>query len=204
MPLANLFSTPVALFEYPDLAALNKELTDILIAESKTIPSIGRSNLGGWHSAYNLQDRSEVCFQTLNKMIIAAAHETGQTIAKQTGRHLVPVTAKTTMWAMVMRHGDSSKPHSHADANWASVYYPDVGEDIEKVHPGSGAITFVDPRNGFNYVPGLEMAVGEFVVNPKAGQLLVFPGWLMHYVSPYKGQRPRVSIACNVFYQIIK
>ena len=204
MQLANLFSTPVALHEQADLAALNKEITDILVRESETLPSLTRSNLGGWHSGYDLQNRPEACFQKLNQLIIAAAQQTGEAIAKQSGRKLVPVTATTQKWAMVMRHGDSSKPHCHSDASWASVYYPDVGDDVEKAHPGSGAITFVDPRSGFLYIPGLEMAVGEFVVNPKAGQLLVFPGWLMHYVNPYKGQRPRVSIACNVMYQIIR
>jgi hypothetical protein len=28
--------------------------------------------------------------------------------------------------------------------------------------------------------------------------LVVFPGWLQHYVHPYRGTRPRVAIACNL------
>jgi hypothetical protein len=27
---------------------------------------------------------------------------------------------------------------------------------------------------------------------------VVFPGWLQHFVQPYRGGRPRVSISCNV------
>jgi hypothetical protein len=28
--------------------------------------------------------------------------------------------------------------------------------------------------------------------------MVVFPGWLQHFVEPYRGTKPRVSISCNV------
>lgn len=204
MPLATLFSTPVAMYEHPDLQPLKQQITDILVAESLTIPSVSVSNVGGWHSQYSLQTRPETCFRKLNELVIAMALETTASVAKATGRQVPQYTCTTEMWAMVMRNGDYTIPHTHADTHWASVFYADAGDADEKKDPNSGVITFVDPRLGFMPVPGLDIAAGNFVVNAKAGQLLVFPGWLMHYVHPYRGNRPRVSVACNVTLQVVR
>lgn len=201
MPLASLFATPVAMYEYPGNEALNQELTALLTAESKTVPSIKHSNVGSWHSQYDLQKRPEACFRTLNDMVLQRAQETSATIAKSLGCKLPTTRATTHMWAMVMYDGHYTIPHTHADSHWATVYYPDVGDGDNANHPDSGVIAFTDPRSGVMPLPGLDMTGGEFLVSPKAGQLLVFPGWLTHYVHVYRGTRPRISIACNVTYQ---
>ena len=52
------------------------------------------------------------------------------------------------------------------------------GDAAYSEHPNSGVITCLDPRRGHLPVPGLDIANGNFAVNAKAGQLLVFPGWL--------------------------
>jgi hypothetical protein len=174
MQLASLFATPIAMFENADMALLGQEIAAILVAESVSVPSLSKSNVGGWHSKYELQTRPEACFQKLSEYIVTSASDLTAKIAKDTGRRVPPFTAKAEMWAMVMRDGDYTVPHTHADA------------------------TFLDPRAGYMPITGLDMAAGEFVVKAKTGQLLVFPGWLMHYVHVYRGKRPRVSISCNV------
>ncbi|MEY4911102.1 MAG: hypothetical protein RL761_765 [Pseudomonadota bacterium] len=201
MQLASLFATPISMFENVDMALLGKEITDILVTESVTIPSLAKSNVGGWHSKYELQTRPEACFQKLSEYIANCAREMTETIAKNTGRRVAPFTTKVEMWAMVMRDGDYTVPHTHADTQWASVFYADAGDSDDKAHPESGNIMFIDPRMGFMPITGLDIAAGEFVVKAKTGQLLIFPGWLMHYVHVYRGKRPRVSISCNVRFQ---
>jgi uncharacterized protein (TIGR02466 family) len=203
MPLASLFSTPVAMYEHPGLASMNQEITDILVAESESIPSVSVSNVGGWHSKYDLFTRPEACFRKLGEIIVASARETTAVVAKNTGGRVLQVTTKAEMWAMVMRNGDYTTPHTHADSHWASVYYADAGDSEETPGSKSGAISFVDPRMGYLPIPGLDIALGNFEVNAKTGQLLVFPGWLMHFVHPYRGRRPRVSLACNVTFEIV-
>jgi len=200
MPLASLFPTPIAMYEHPELESMNREITAILVAESESIPSLSHSNIGGWHSQYNLQTRPEACFRNLTKLIVDHAMETTAVIAKGLGKTLPKFSAKTHMWAMVMRDGNYTIPHTHADAHWASVYYADAGDTDEAAYPESGVINFIDPRSGYLPIPGLDMTGGDFMVNAKTGQLLVFPGWLTHYVHAYRGRRPRVSIACNVTY----
>jgi uncharacterized protein (TIGR02466 family) len=198
MQLASLFPTPVAMYEHPDMAQMNKEITEIMVAESLVTPSITHSNVGGWHSNYDLQLRPEACFRELNKLIIDHAIETTQVIAKSLGKGLPKFSVTTHMWAMVMRDGNYTIPHTHANSHWATVYYADAGDADEATYPESGVISFTDPRSGFLPIPGLDYTGGDFVVNARTGQLLVFPGWLTHYVHAYRGARPRVSIACNV------
>jgi uncharacterized protein (TIGR02466 family) len=197
-----LFSTPIALYEHPDMAAMNREITEILVAESTSVPSISVTNAGGWHSPYDLHKRTEACFRQLSDMIVSRAQETTDALAASMGRRNPPFTAKVEMWAMVMREGDYTIVHSHAGSHWASVYYADAGDADESVYPDSGEIAFVDPRSAYAQIPGVGIGVGNFVVNPKAGQLLLFPGWLMHFVHVYRGQRPRVSLACNVTFEV--
>src|SRR5262249_2945098 len=101
-------------------------------------------------------------------------------------------------WAMVMRNGDYAILHDHGDAHWSCVYYADAGDADEAAHPQSGMLVFVDPRRGGRRIPLLDYSPTEFGVHPHAGQLVIFPASLQHYVHSYRGKRPRVSISCNV------
>ncbi len=202
MPLAHMFSTPIALYEPTGMEMINNQIANILIEESLNKPSVAVSNVGGWHSQYNLQSRPEACFRQLSEYIIACAQDLSEVLAKSSGRSLPTFKAKAEMWAMVMRHSNYTIPHTHSDWHWAAVYYADAGEAIGSEHPKSGVITFTDPRMGVLPIPGLEMGVANFEVVAKTGQLLLFPGWLTHYVHAYYGMRPRVSVACNVHLQV--
>lgn len=202
MPLASVFATPIAMYDATGMEALNREITDILVKESETIPSLSHSNVGGWHSKYDLQLRPEACFRHLTDLVTSNAMALTITVAKGLGRPVPKLKAKTHMWAMVMRDGHYTVPHTHADSHWASVYYADAGDTDEAAYPDSGVISFKDPRSGVLSIPGLDLTGGDFMVNPKTGQMQLFPGWLTHYVHVYRGTRPRVSIACNVTYTL--
>jgi hypothetical protein len=96
---------------------------------------------------------------------------------------------------MILERGDYVVLHEHGEAHWSTVYYVDAGDDDAAE---SGLLAFVDPRRGGRTVPGVDLFPTTFTVRPRTGSLVVFPGWLQHYVHPYRGSRPRVSISCNV------
>jgi uncharacterized protein (TIGR02466 family) len=200
MNLASLFSTPVAAYDYENMADMNRELTRILVAESQTVPSLTHSNVGSWHSPYNLHTRQEAVFQMLAQLVTESAWKTSEALAQAAGKRLKKLPYRMSMWAMVMREGHHTLPHTHASAHWSIVYYPDVGDTGHETLQRSGKISFLDPRSSYLPIPGLDCSTGEFEVAPKTGQMLVFPGWLPHFVHLYRGTRPRVSIACNVSY----
>ena len=202
MPHLPLFATPLSMYELPGMDEINRDLTARLVAESVSVPSVHRSNIGGWHSKTDLHTRSEACFRTLIQHIVTRVRETAERLAQDIGQQLPVMGCKTHAWAMVMRNGDYTIPHDHSEVHWATVYYPDAGDADEAAHPDSGSLAFVDPRHGGRPIPGLDLVGRTFDARASAGRLLVFPGWLLHYVHAYRGQRPRVSISCNAIFQL--
>jgi uncharacterized protein (TIGR02466 family) len=183
-----LFATPLLVRDLPGVEALNRELAERLLAEEQTAPGVARSNAGGWHSAPDLGRRSQPCFGALLQRVVDCA---GELVAEPGFRYGVQA------WAMIMRDGDYAALHDHGEAHWSCVYYVDAGDDAAE-HPRSGRLAFVDPRRGGRPMPLREPAPSTFLVRPRTGALVIFPSYLQHYVHPYRGARPRISISCNL------
>jgi len=190
-----LFATPV--FTFPDVGdpALDRDLVARLVAESTATPGVARANRGGWHSLPDLGQRPEPCFQDLLRRIVGRVQAMFVELA---GPPQLRYRYGMHAWAMVMRDGDHTIVHDHADAHFSLAYYPDAGDTELADHPESGRLTFVDPRRGGTVIPGVELFPTQFSIAPRTGTLVIFPGWLQHYVQPYRGQRPRVTISANV------
>lgn len=195
-----LFATPIAVYDVPGMDQVNRELTSLLVAESQTRPSVHRSNIGSWHSD-NLAGRPEPCVRAVVECIVGRVRETVHALVQESGQGLPTMRVGVHGWAMVMRHGHYTIPHNHADAHWGTVYYADAGDADETNHPASGLLAFIDPRQAGRPIPGLEITGTTYTVQARSGRLVVFPGWLLHYVHTYLGRRPRVSISCNVVFE---
>jgi uncharacterized protein (TIGR02466 family) len=198
-----LFATPIFTFDDAGNAELDAELTGRLVRESEGSPGIARSNSGGWHSVPDLSRRPEPCYQDLMHRVVARVQTAFLELARAQDttmdlRYRYGVQA----WAMVMRHGNYALVHDHAEAHFSVAYYPDAGDADLDLYPDSGKLSFVDPRRGGTVIPGIELFPSQFAIQPQPGRLVVFPGWLQHFVQPYRGGRPRVSISCNVRLEI--
>ncbi|MDO5610876.1 MAG: tetratricopeptide repeat protein [Pseudomonadota bacterium] len=93
-------------------------------------------------------------------------------------------------WATVLHHDGHQSPHIHP-AGWMSgVFYLDQG-DAEDV--GDGQLIFGHP-------PASQPCPSprEHVHTPVSGQLLSFPSYYFHHTRPYRGDRPRISLAFDV------
>lgn len=202
MPHIPLFSTPISLYDLAGMDEINRDITERLVAESASVPSVHRSNVGGWHSPPNLAQRQDGSFRALIQSIVPRVQETVDNLAKQSGQGLPPMRVGISAWAMVMRNGNYTIPHDHSEAHWATVYYADAGDPDEGSHPDAGLLELVDPRHGGRPMPGLDLVGTTFTALPRTGRLIVFPGWLLHYVHAYVGTRPRVSISCNVTFEV--
>lgn len=190
-----LFPTPVFVLDVPTPAQIHGELVERLVAESSSTPGVKRSNVGGWHSVPDLVMRREECYQTVIRSIVEYVGRMAQGLAKEGGRVLPPLSFDVQAWAMVMRNSDYVTVHDHGDVHWSVAYYVDAGDDVGD---HSGELAFVDPRRSGRSVPGLDVSQSAFHVKPRTGALVIFPGWLQHFVHAYRGQRPRVCISCNL------
>jgi len=173
---------------------MNLGLHALILTEEAEYPSLGRSNIGGWHSRPDLLYRSDPSVAALTSWITWALR---LMISATTGRDNFKGTLSVSAWATVCRTGAYHAPHSHPDSAWSGVYYVDVGTDAPG-RPLSGVLEFLDPRAGVEAVSAPGDPYGEpFRVQPQAGLLVVFPSWLYHWVHPYTGQTPRIAVSFN-------
>lgn len=192
-----LFETPLFVIELAGRAGADRALAQRLVAEAGATPGLAVSNRGGWHSPPDLAQRRDPELQALCADLVSHMHQATARMAALRGLETPGgFDVALTAWAMVMRRGDYTVPHEHPAATWSAAYYLDPGDD-DPAHPEAGAITFLDPRRAAPGIAGLDLFPSAFTVRPTQGALLVFPGYLQHWVHPYRGERPRVAIAAN-------
>ena len=188
------FPTSIGRVRIPDADAMNRALHDLILAEEAEYPSLGRSNIGGWHSRPDFLSRSDPTVAALTSWITGAL---ARMIRATAGQDAFKGTLSISAWATVCRAGAYHGPHSHPDSAWSGVYYVDPGTESPD-RPLSGVLEFLDPRAGVEAVSAPGDPYGEpFRVRPQAGLLVVFPSWLYHWVHPYAGQTPRIAISFN-------
>lgn len=189
------FPTPLGRLWVPDAEAMNQSLRNLILAQEAKYQSLGRSNIGGWHSQTDFLDLPEPAVAALSTWIDWAVNKMIEATAGPGG---FKGTLRTSAWASVCRAGAYHAPHSHPDCAWSGVYYVDPGSSSPD-RPLSGMLEFLDPRAGVEAVTAPGDPYGEPVrVRPEAGLLVLFPSWLYHWVHPYIGQEPRISVSFNV------
>ncbi|MDX1433392.1 MAG: 2OG-Fe(II) oxygenase family protein [Gammaproteobacteria bacterium] len=189
------YATPISCKVIAEAAAVNARLREIILERMEREGGIQKSNVNGWHSLEDL-------FQWPNPEIQQLLGWVGQAVKAMTmfttGADQVSGEIDAWGWANVSWKGSYNKPHIHPDAMWSGVYYVDAGSSPEG-QPDSGILEFLDPRSGIDVlkVPGMPYS-GNFRVKPESGMIVLFPGWLYHFVNPYQGDDLRISIAFNV------
>lgn len=94
-------------------------------------------------------------------------------------------------WATVLHEDGHQDPHIHP-AGWLSgVLYVDAGDATPG--PEDGSLVFGRP-------PPATMASAprERVHAPRTGEAMSFPSYYFHHTRPYRGSRPRISVAFDV------
>ncbi len=170
-----------------------EELTDLILEEEKNKTSTtGYSLLGknGWHSKNDLSDRNTYLSNKINQYIITAVNIYMQRLGSYQAWSKEQMSIKT--WAMVMRENDWSFPHTHGSTDLSGVFYLQVPNNMPE---DEGNFVAIDPRGGAR---GSKLFSSQILrVKPTVGTLLVFPGWLDHYVEPHSDGL-RLSCAWNV------
>src|SRR5262249_29421986 len=149
----------------------------------------------------NLAQRPEPCYRSVIEKIITQVSAMTNALAAASSSPPRRFRFGAQAWAMILRRDDYVMLHDHADAHWSTAYYVDAGDEVEADR--SGALALVDPRRSGRSLPGVDLFGTTFEVRPRSGALVIFPGWLQPYVHPYRGERPRISISCNLIVEAI-
>jgi len=89
------------------------------------------------------------------------------------------------LWIGIHNNGSYHENHHHEDSVVSGVFYVSVPSS------GAGQLVFQDPRGAF---PPFGKTLR---INPTPGKIVLFPGWLVHGVSPTTSVEPRISISFN-------
>ena len=188
-----LFPTPVIVDEVEGSEQLNRDLESAILEQRKLDSGLKLSNRGGWQSKRDFPRWSgEPGRRILEHAIRLASANTGFRPERS------PPQWNVDVWANVSESGGFNMPHIHGGTFWSAVYYVNVGDGT------GGELVLHDPR-----MPGLRMhapnlrfkdAGEELLVRipPKAGRMILFPGWLSHSVEPWDGGGTRISVAMNI------
>lgn len=101
-------------------------------------------------------------------------------------------------WASVYRKGSYLTPHSHPRATGAVLYCLDLGDPDYEQNRYAGQLVFADPRIPYCCNTEDNCVTRALTANLREGMMLLFPGPIMHFVHPYNGTRPRITMSWNI------
>jgi uncharacterized protein (TIGR02466 family) len=190
------FVVPIVRHVWDDSASLNQALGEAILAQEGRSTGNRKSNVGGWQSSQDFLGWTGDAGRALAaRMVEMANHATAQLLARlgTDKARTAQFSWKIAIWANVNRAGDYNKVHLHPGATWSGVYYVDAGDAGAE----GGRLSLMDPSPAaqMTFLSGLLRPTLE--VTPAAGLMVLFPSYLPHMVHPYRGERPRISIAFN-------
>lgn len=194
--LKPIFPTVILARRLDALIPLNDRLHQIVLERERRDPAgLGASNVGGRHSAGDLHEWDYPEIRALVREFFEAGRDmTAATLPPGLDGE-IRLRFHGGCWANLLRNGGYNTVHNHATAVWSGSYYVCLGEP----EPGprhNGWIEFQDPRPA-------NIHGGKERVRPEPGLLLMFPGWLNHYVHPFRGRGERISIAFNLDVEVV-
>ncbi|MGH6865390.1 MAG: TIGR02466 family protein [Methyloceanibacter sp.] len=190
--IEHAFATPIFSYVFKNVDALNVQLRELVLEREHAMPSMAKSNQGGWQSSPDFFRWGGTAIEALEDYVRRAL-----TVA--TAHLRVPQGIKIAFdlygWAAVNRRGHYNTTHVHPMSTWSGVYYVDPGDEasdqpdavLEFAHPITASV--------MTFFPGLLPSAR--IVRPEPGMVILFPSYLQHSVRIYKGQRPRICVSFN-------
>ena len=95
-----------------------------------------------------------------------------------------------SIWTNVNEPGSKNVLHTHKEFSFACTYNLQT--------EGTGNLVFKNPANILHDCSQKTPFVRDFAIEPKDGDLLVWPAWVPHFVEKNKSNKQRINIATNI------
>lgn len=192
-----LFPTPVYICRHLDSAALNDELSKVVQAMETEDPvnmEVHEDHYVNGYTSYFSYDSlmTDNRFGALTAFITGELNKFGREFGYDMIKYRLSITK---MWANIQYERGTHANHIHRDSVFSGVYYL-------KAPPQSSMIKFHDPKLVARMA---EMKVSEVnflnhvqaLFEAKEGNVVIFPAYLFHEVTPHKSSEPRISVSFN-------
>lgn len=205
-----MYAVPLMHCQLPSHESLNADLSRLFLgleAEGDRHRDRERrdTQVGIFESNFYLHLRAEPCVGYLFAYVRQALLGFVQTLNGYAEAEMSNIDFDMHSWFHITRSGGFQSVHNHPNASWSAIYCVDPGDSAD---PASGTVRFHDPktdslmyRDPANARLQPPYLLGAWQLTHKAGQMIVFPSYLLHEVFPYTGQRPRIVVALNAWAQ---
>jgi len=205
--IAPIFSVPLAVTEVADSAAINADLEPLLLSREHSqfanpLPPPLLSK-GVFESAPGILQWPESCMEKLRGSLINIIGRLVAELGAFSAQELANVIVANHTRFHITRHGGAFVPQNQPMASWSAIYCVNPGDESADF-PDSGVVrildtriaacTYIDPANARWRAP---FSFGHASVKLRAGQVVVFPAYVLREVTTYLGQRPRITISSN-------
>ena len=150
---------------------------------------------GGYQTSKKMMflNRPEPEVQALRDQMVQPAVDAY--VAKVYGEQGKAIKTRLVSWANILAAGDWQAPHMHPSSGnlISGVYYAAVPEKPEP----EGCIEFLNPHPVAHH-HGVSLTRR---IMPKAGDLILFPPYYIHYVYPFRGEGERCIVAFDALIQ---
>ncbi len=204
------FAVPILETRLEDCGRLNRELEALFLArendENRNPTPSHIPQAETFESRFNLFRWSEPCIQELRQFMLDSVAGAVLQTSAVTAEELSRVRFQNHTWYHITRYAGSFIAHNHPLASWSAVYCVRAGQPAPE-HPQSGVLRFFDPRYGAGaYLdPANAQLHPVFALRSReyhleAGDLVVFPSYLFHEVTPFYGPDMRITVATNCWF----
>jgi len=205
-----LFATPFGELRLRNCEPLNRDLEALFLqreTEEYRNPSPSHvPQLETFESRFNLFRWTESCVQQLRSFMLNAVAQMVIETTSLTPQDIAKLSFQNHTWFHISRYAGSFVLHNHPLASWSGVYCVRAGESVPQ-HPDSGLLRFLDVRQGANaYLDPANAtlqrayALAPMELKLEAGQLVIFPSYVFHEVTPFYGNDIRITVATNCWF----
>lgn len=206
------FAVPLGDIQHPSPEAMNGDLESLIIslesqgATYRNPESVVAQPAGLFESTFDFFARPEPVVGQLRTFCWAALGDLIRQLNTALEHDTRDLRIGSQSWFHVTRNGGHFGFHNHPMASWSGVYCVSNG-DPDRTVPGNGMLTFPTPNvaaNAFLDVANATLrwpySQSNLALDLNPGQLILFPSWLGHYVTPFQGSRPRITVAFNTWF----
>lgn len=205
-----LFAVPFGEMRLAHSERLNKELESLFLQrESAEYRNPTPSHIAQeetFESRFNLFRWPEACVQELRSFMLNAVAQMVIETTSLKAQDIARLSFQNHTWFHISRYAGSFVAHNHPLASWSGVYCVRAGESVPQ-RPDSGLLRFLDVRQGANaYLDPANAtlhrpyAFAPVELKLEAGQLVIFPSYVFHEVTPFYGSDTRITVATNCWF----
>jgi uncharacterized protein (TIGR02466 family) len=205
-----LFATPFGELRLQNCERLNRDLETLFLqreTDEYRNPSPSHvPQLETFESRFNLFRWTESCVQELRRFVLNAVAQMVIETTSLKPQDIAKLGFQNHTWFHISRYAGSFVLHNHPLASWSAVYCVRAGETVAQ-HPDSGLLRFFDVRQGANaYLDPANVtlqrpyALAPVELKLEAGQLVIFPSYVFHEVTPFYGGDTRITVATNCWF----